>query len=159
MSVEPPAALRRLPRSRARGPCLRLAVRIRRRSLDLALAAGADAWSNRRLILRAEQLLRFKQRKKIAFELGQIVALAVQGPDPTHTYVQLRHETIARHREELLDLMTRLLDPAPVEVAAIAELRMLLRDGSSPILVGGRHPAELSTALKRCANRTRREPV
>ena len=118
----------------ARRLLVRAVVRLRRHALDRALAGGADPWSSRTLMMRAGQLTRYTGRRTLALELIDLVALTAPGESPSpHLDVRLR--AVLRQRAALLDAAVRLVEPEPVDVATIAQLRLLVRDGSSRLVV------------------------
>lgn len=128
---------------------VRLDVRLRRRSLDLALARGADPWSTPALMLRATRLAAHPHRRRLALDLADMVAAAASGRRLS-PFLDVRRREILAQRDVLTELAFRLLDPAPCHVAAIAQLTILIRDASSPMYVGGRPPGRLAAVTARC---------
>jgi hypothetical protein len=59
---------------------------------------------------------------------------------------------VLAQRESLLALAERLGQPAPLEVAVVAQLAVLVSDPGSPAYVGGREPAGLAELTARCAH-------
>jgi hypothetical protein len=124
---------------------------LRRRSLDAALAQGADPWSAGELMVRAARLSSLSERQKVAAGLVALVSLAAnQRPASQHLEVQVRHRVVLEQRESLLALAERLGQPAPVAVAVVAQLVVLLTDSSSPVFEGGEHPDGLAELTSRC---------
>jgi hypothetical protein len=141
ISAHPSGAVgRRLVRMRA---CLR------RARLDAALAQGADPWSSGELMARAARLGSLPEREGVASGLVALVALA-EHQRPASQYLKIRHRVVLEQRESLLALAERLRQPAPVEVAVVAQLVVLLTDPSSPVFAGGNHPDRLAEATSRC---------
>lgn len=119
---------------------------LRRRSLDAALAQGVDPWSAGELMVRAARLGSLPERQKVA---SGLVALA-EHQKPASQYLKVRHQVVLEQRESLLALAEHLRQPAPVEVAVVAQLVVLLTDSSSPVFAGGKHPDGLAEAISRC---------
>jgi hypothetical protein len=118
----------------ARRLLVRAVVRLRRRALDRALAAGADPWSSRTLMMRAGQLTRYTARRALALELIDLVAVTALEESPS-AHLEVRLRAVQRQRAELLDAVVRLVEPQPVDVATIAQVRLLVRDGSTRLMV------------------------
>ena len=122
---------------------------LRRPSLDVALSQGADPWSAGDLMERATQLGSLSERQRIASGLLALVALA-EHQRPASPYLKVRHRAVLEQRESLLALAERLRQPAPVAVAVVAQLVVLLTDSSSPVFEGGEHPDGLAEVTSRC---------
>ncbi|MEO8690475.1 MAG: hypothetical protein ABI611_19940 [Solirubrobacteraceae bacterium] len=60
---------------------------------------------------------------------------------------------VLERREALLELAARLGQRAPVEVAVVAQLTLLLSDPTSPVLVGGSDPAGFEELTARWLDR------
>ena len=60
------------------------------------------------------------------------------------------HRVVLEQRESLIALAERLFQPAPVKVAVVAQLALLLSDPSSPAYAGGRDPGSLAEVTTRC---------
>jgi hypothetical protein len=129
---------------------------VQHRRLDIALATGADPWSDGALLVRAARLASWPERRKMAGGLLQLVALATQDC-PGSSFRNVRHGAVLDQRESLLALADRLDQPAPMEIAVVARLALLISDRRSPVYVGGRDPASLAEVIARCAH-TLREP-
>jgi hypothetical protein len=65
-------------------------------------------------------------------------------------FLEIRHRVVLEQRDSLVALADRLLRPAPVEVAVVAQLALLLRDSSSPVYAGGTDPEGLAEVTGRC---------
>jgi hypothetical protein len=140
-----------------RGMSLRLArlrAVVRHRGLDIALAAGADPWSDGALLARAARLASWRERRKVAGGLLQLVALATHGW-PASSFRNVRHAAVLDQRESLLALADRLDQPAPMEIAVVARLALLISDRRSPVYVGGRDRASLAEVTATCAQALR----
>lgn len=139
------------------GMSLRLArvrAAVRHRRLDVALAAGADPWSNAALLARAERLGSWPERRRVAAGLAHLVALATHGW-PASSFRNVRQRAVLDQRESLFALADRLDQPAPMDIAVVAELALLVADPRSPVYVGGRNPAGLAELTARCAQTLR----
>jgi hypothetical protein len=104
-------------------------------------------------MVRAAQLVSLLQRRNVAAELVALVALAEHRLPPT-SYRRVRHRVVLEQRDSLLALAERLGQPAPLDVAVVAQLTLLLSDASSPAYVGGRHPSGLPEVVARCVRST-----
>jgi len=124
-------------------------VRLRRRRLDAALALGVDPWSTAELVVRASWLTSWPGRLRLAEALDELVGVAERRRAPA-PYLHVRNGVVLDQREALLVLAQRLREPAPVEVAVVARLAVLAWDESSPVYVGGRHPAGVRETAGRC---------
>jgi hypothetical protein len=132
------------------GRCLvRIRARRRRSQLDAALAEGADPWSTPELMVRASQLGARSERRKVATGLYALLAVAT-GHQRASPFLTVRHRLVIEQREFLLGLAQRLFQPAPVDVAVVAQLVVLLWDSSSPVYVGGKDPGGLAEMIARC---------
>jgi hypothetical protein len=129
-------------------------ARVRTRRLDLALARGADPWSEGALLARAARLGSWPERRKVAAGLAELVALAThQWPASPHR--NIRHHVVLDQRDSLFAFADLLDQPAPMEIAVVAKLALLLSDRTSPVYVGGRDPDALAVVLARCAQALR----
>jgi hypothetical protein len=107
----------------------------------MALVSGADPWSSRELMLRAARISSPAERRTLAAGLTKLIGQARRST--AFDALQIRHRLVVEHADELLLLASRLRQPEPVDVVTLAELGLLLRDGRSPVHVGGRPPEEL----------------
>jgi hypothetical protein len=127
-------------------------VGLRRRRLDAALAFGEDPWSTAELVVRASRLTSWPERRRLAVALEELVGIAERRRAPAPC-LPVRNGVVLDQREALLVLAHRLREPAPVEVAVVAGLAVLAWDESSPVYVGGRHPAGVRETASRCLQR------
>jgi hypothetical protein len=146
------AVISALPRSVAGRWLVRVRARRRRAALDAALAQGADPWTGPDLMVRACQLGSLSERRKVAAGLYSLVAVA-GGQAVSSPFIQVRHRVVLEQRDALVALAKRLLRPAPVEVAVVAQLALLLADSSSPVYAGGRDSTALAEVTSRCLAR------
>jgi hypothetical protein len=114
------------------GPGLgaRLASRLRADSLDRALADGADPTHAVRLAARAAHLTCPKTRARLAVTVERFVQAADLAP--RRSQVRPSRGGVDANRRELLELATALRDSAPVYARGVAELKLMLRDGTGP---------------------------
>jgi hypothetical protein len=115
--------------------------------LDIELANGADPWSSRDLMLRAARLSSLAERRTLAAGLTTLVGQAHRST--SFDAVQIRRRLVLEHADDLLLLAGRLRELEPVDVVTLAELGLMLRDGGSPVYVGGRPPEELMRIIAR----------
>jgi hypothetical protein len=145
------AEISSLPRGRVSRGVVRIRAWLRQPRLDAALAKGTDPWSSAELMLRAERLASWSERRHIAAGLVTLVALAEDRLPPS-SYLRVRRRAVIEQRDSLLLLAERLDQPAPVEVAVVAELALLLSDASSPAYAGARDPRGLAEITARCVH-------
>jgi hypothetical protein len=146
------AVISPLPSSLVGSSLVRVRAWRRRAELDLALAKGADPWSSPELLVRASQLGSLSERRKVGAGLYALVAVA-RRQQRSSPFLEVRHRAVLEQRGALVALAQRLLRPAPVEVAVVAQLARLLADSSSPVYVGGSDPASLAEVTGRCLAR------
>jgi hypothetical protein len=106
----------------------RLATRLRARRLDRSLARGDDPESGAALALRAATLTGLRRRRALATTLERIASAAAD--------TRLRPRlpaAVAALEPELRALARRLAQPGPVAARGVAEVALLLTDGSSPL--------------------------
>ena len=117
--------------------------------LDIELANGADPWSSADLMRRAARLCSLGERGKLAAALAGLVEVA-RAPRPTFSArVPIRHGLVLENADELLLLAGRIEQLEPVDVASLANLALLVRDGKSPVYAGGRPPNEFTRVIAR----------
>ena len=149
MSPAPSMTVARLPRNWTGWWRAGIRARLRRRQLDDALARGADPWSTAELMVRASRLSSLTERRMLSAGLLELVSIAERqrrsGP-----HMGVRHQVVLEQRDSLLALAERLGQPAPVDVAVVAQIALLLSDPSSPVFQGGKRPQGLATVTARC---------
>jgi hypothetical protein len=123
---------RALPAPGRRWPVVvRLRVRIRRFSLDGQLARGADPCSSLALACRAQQLCQPTLGRELAGEVEWVVEEARR---PGYWRIaSLNQPSITECRPLLLGVAQDLRCTGPVYARGVALVRLLLRDGRSPI--------------------------
>jgi hypothetical protein len=151
-STPPPNSVARVPPGPMGRRLIAVRTRLRRRQLDVALALGQDPWMTAELMARAAQLASRPERERLADALEELVGIAERRRAPS-PYLRVRDGVVLERREALLALAHRLREPAPVEVAVVARLAILAWDDSSPVYVGGRHPAGVAETATRCLHR------
>jgi hypothetical protein len=105
-----------------------IAMRLRSRSLDDSLIAGADPGVSTDLAARAARLTSSAMRREVADGLER---LATSTPARRLTLVPFRR-SVAVNATELRALAIRLRGPSAVRAPGIAILRRLLTDGTGP---------------------------
>jgi hypothetical protein len=98
---------------------------------------------------RAARLASLEERRWVA---AGLLALVEQAEDRRSgsPFLVVRRRCVMNQREALLALAERLSRPAPVHVAAVAQLSVLVSDSYSPAYAGGADPARLSEVTSRC---------
>jgi hypothetical protein len=107
----------------------RLAARLRAHSLDRELADGADPADCPRLAARAAQLTCRDARVRLADTVERFVLAAEL---TSRRRVSPARGGVRANRAQLLELAARLRDDAPVYARGMAELKLMLRDGTGP---------------------------
>jgi len=110
----------------------RLAARIRARSLDRELAAGARPHASVVLSLRAQSLTRAETRERLAEEIRSAIRQADE-PGWLNARIPVCRDAVARSAEDLRRLASRLQGPRPVSAEGVARARELLTDGRGPL--------------------------
>ena len=98
-------------------------------------------------MIRAARMSSLAERRKLAAALTGLVGQARRST--SFDAVQIRSRLVLEHADQLLLLAGRLRQLEPVDVVTLAELELLLRDGASPVYVGGRPPEELMRVFAR----------
>jgi hypothetical protein len=98
---------------------------------------------------RASRLGSLAERRKVAAALYALLAVATRRRLAS-PFLAVRHQVILDQRESLIALAERLFQPAPIQVAVVAQLAMLLSDSSSPAYAGARDPRSLADVTTRC---------
>lgn len=129
------------------GVGVRLAVLLRRTTLDRRLARGADPVTSRALALRAGQLAGPRSRDLAVFGLESALSEAQRrGPRYLTSAIAPDRAAVLANRDALLAIVDRLRSPSPVRPAGVARLLVLLRDGAGPLFVTG-EPGSLAHEL------------
>jgi hypothetical protein len=123
-------------------------VRIHRFSLDGQLAGGADPCSSLALACRAQQLCQPTVRRELAREVEWVVEEARR---PGYWRIApLNQRSITECRPLLLGVAQDLRCTGPVYARGVALVRLLLRDGRSPIYSPS-GPRRLEVEVRRAA--------
>jgi hypothetical protein len=101
---------------------------------------------------RASRLGSLSERRKIAAGLHSLVAVATRRRQAS-PFLAVRDRVVLEQRGSLIALAERLFQPAPIEVAVVAQLALLLSDSSSPAYAGGNDPGSLADVTARCLHR------
>ena len=123
-------------RLRAREPTARERVWacLLARRLDRALAAGVSPEGSALLALRAQALVRSRVRHRLACALQRILSEATEPPQRrSPARVPVRRDTVRGASEGIEGLIHRLLAPAPVSAAGVAQVLLLATDGTVPL--------------------------
>lgn len=114
----------------------RVMARVRANQLDRKLAAGVPPESAPALALRAGQLVSPRTRRDLARSL-EILVSAGQWPRSPRPPVPIYRQRIVRAAADLDELACRLRWPLPLPARGIAQVSVLLSDGSGPLYLGG----------------------
>jgi hypothetical protein len=106
--------------------------------LDAELARGASPDGTGPLALRAQMLARESFRRRLARSARQILAEAVRPPSSRPALrcgpaVPVCRDRVRAVAAELTELIDRLQLPGPVPVRGVAQVSVLLGDGSGPL--------------------------
>lgn len=123
----------------------RLRARLRSVELDRALAAGARPEQSAALELRARNLIAARTRSEFGHSIRRIARPSRSAPSVVR--VPAAGTTLADSDHLLHRLARRLLAPAPVDARGMAQVRLLLSDGSGP-LFDRRRASELGLRLE-----------
>jgi hypothetical protein len=138
-------ATTRRPHARAGWPVW-LAARARAWTLDRELAAGVPSWQSALHAARSRQLTADRSRRALARGLDALVERA-DWPSPRVTAaVPPCSEQVREARPLLFRAAARLRGAAPVDARGVAQLRLLLCDGTGPCFVNAT-PRALATAV------------
>ncbi len=130
----------------------RVLVRVHAFALDRQLADGAPVDSDPILALRALELVRPRRRRALAKDLHNLMAECERRPAPlARSGSPIRRERVRQAVPELSSVIDHLLAPVPVSARAMAQVRLLLTDGMSPLFRPGT-VAELRAQARRIAD-------
>jgi hypothetical protein len=131
-----------------REPWLHLRAQLRAGELDSRLARGTAPETSEVLFSHARRIVRPRSCAVLASSLRRI-AVAPERPRGLSNRVPVAREQVDSARGELVALADRLEQPGPIRVRGVAQVRLLLGDGSGPLYrrVSGRPLlADLRTA-------------
>jgi hypothetical protein len=126
------------------GLLARVHARLRRSSLDAALASGTDPCDSRALACEAAWLTRSRTREKLATSVDAAIGAV---PTPASAAVAPDRREISLASEPLVRLRALLRSRAPVYAQGLAMLRQLLQDGASPLYLPA-WPGALAQAIE-----------
>lgn len=115
----------------------RLAARWRAGSIERRLARGAAPESDAALALRAQALVGTCFRRALAREVQRVVVDARGRHAWLARQVPTRRREILAVADELEAVVERLRGPEPVSARGVAQVRVLLTDGSGPLYYHG----------------------
>jgi hypothetical protein len=110
----------------------RLMARLQARALDRQLARGVAPETCGALALRARTLIGPSARAALARQLRRVVS-DVRGGHVWLSRVAVRRPAVLDAADELEVLADRLVAPGPVDVRGVAEVQLLLTDGTGPL--------------------------
>jgi hypothetical protein len=112
---------------------LTLQVTLSRHQLDMALANGADPGGRPELALRASQLVKPKQRLRLAASIDRLLKEADQGRPALSAAVPIQRDQVKSARAALVSFAQALRAPEEVKPRGIAMLWKLITDPLSPV--------------------------
>jgi hypothetical protein len=111
----------------------RLVARWKSPKLDRALAKGVPPETSGALLLRARTLVGPRARGELSRALQRILREASSRAPRPGARMPVRRNEVMDARDDVNLLARRLLAPAPVDVRGVAQVRLLLSDGSGPL--------------------------
>jgi hypothetical protein len=125
----------------------RLMARLQAHALDRELARGVAPETCGALTLRARTLIGPSARAALARQLRRVVS-DVRGGHVWLSRVAVRRPAVLDAADELEVLADRLAAPGPVDVRGVAQVQLLLTDGTGPLYF----PSETEELRARVAN-------
>ena len=122
------------PRRRLR---TRARARLRRPALDSQLAAGEPAWASGELSWRAAELTARDERCAIADQIDALVDEVIAPPRPRGAAAPINRDGVRACLQLLVELADDLRRADRIRPQGVALLRLLLRDGGSPLYSPG----------------------
>ena len=115
-------------------PFDRLRATLRARALDRALAAGEPSEAAAAVALRARRLTELSKRAELAQILRQLVTRACQASTSlASSQVPLARRAVLSAIDELSMLASELVTPGPVGAGGVAQVQLLISDGTGPL--------------------------
>ena len=111
----------------------RMAARWRAGSLDRKLARGDAPDSQPALALRAQTLIGPSMRSALARQVQRVVGVARQRRGRRFARIPTHKDEVLAAADDLDVLARRLRDCGPVSARGVADVRVLLTDGSGPL--------------------------
>lgn len=137
----------RLGPARLPSPALRLRVRLQRHKLDRQLAAGANPNASDRLRERGRQLVTEESRRSIAAGLRRFLDDASCGRVSLSSQVPIARNAIRDSRWDIEEIIERLDAPSYLCAQGLAQLSLLLTEGTSPLFGPATPPRQLRREL------------
>jgi hypothetical protein len=128
----------------------RIAAHVLAPRLDRALAAATSPDATTRLALRARALVRPAHRHALAARLLAVVKSAGRPRTRRTPTVPVDADVVRANQEALVDLARRVDTQAPVPARGVAQVALLLGDGSGPLYYG-HDAAALRGAIERAS--------
>ena len=128
--IDPHRSALRVRRSRLRE---RVRARLRPWRLDLALARGVPADSRGDLSIRAHRLISLRTRQRL---VRDIYATLNEAMHPTYRFQRVVRSCpieVLAAAPVFQEIAQQLVRPGPVEAAGVAQMRLLLGDGTGPL--------------------------
>jgi hypothetical protein len=135
----------------------RILTRLRAWKLDRALAGGASPDSSAGLSLRAHSLIGEPARRELWREIHRLLRDAQRPRPRLERSLALPRREIIHTQPVFEEIAERLIGHAPVEAMGVAQIRLLLRDGSSP-LYSNSPGRELERAVRRASDALEARP-
>jgi hypothetical protein len=133
IEFRPPPALRGQGRFALGRLLTRWAARLRRSSLDAALARGDNPCESPALAHRAARLTSERSRERMAASVVDMLATARRPPSPYSAAVKPHRDEIAAAAPLLTQIGELLRSNTPIYSQGVAMLEHLLRDGGGPL--------------------------
>jgi hypothetical protein len=111
----------------------RISTRLHAWRLDRALAEGASPDSTASLSLRAHSLISAATRRQLSRGIRRLLRDAERPAHASPGSVPVCRREIMNAEPVLQELAERLIRPGPVDAMGVAQIQLLLRDGSSPV--------------------------
>jgi len=118
---------------RRAGVLERARARLRPGKLDVALARGVPADSRGDLSIRANRLIGLRTRRRLVREVYATLQEAMDPTPALHRVVQGCPVEVLVAAPLFQEVARRLAHPGPVEAAGVAQVSILLHDGTGPL--------------------------
>jgi hypothetical protein len=126
---------------------LRVLARVQATSLDRRLAAGEATTSDRLLAARANVIVGWESRSRLADDWEQLLTMARGPVVPRSPRVPVRSQVVLAAEHQARELVAAIRQPDSVNPRGIARARLLLTDGAGP-LFNPRRATDLIPALR-----------
>jgi hypothetical protein len=137
----------RLGPARLPSPTRRFHVRLKRHKLDRQLAAGANPNASDCLRERSRQLVTEESRRSIAASLRRFLDDASSGSASLSSQVPIARDAIRASRWDIEEIIERLDAPSYLCAQGLAQLSLLLTEGTSPLFGPATPPRQLRWEL------------